>query len=191
MNSIGGSVLTHYYLDIETLGLDPTKDKIIMIQFQELDSKTGATRGEFTMLKEWLSSEKEILEQFIEKLNPEDVWSFVPVGHNLRFELQFLQVRARKLLDFELTDKWIHYQLPRIDIRDTMILMNEGKFKGTSSDWLVKKQLNNEQIPELYANGEYLQLVQRITDETKRFLHAYRYLKKRLPEIYGEYNPLE
>jgi len=33
--------MTNFYLDIETTGLNPRKDKIITIQYQELDRSTG------------------------------------------------------------------------------------------------------------------------------------------------------
>ena len=85
-----------FYIDIETTGLDPEKDKIITIQFQELDRYTGDATGELIILKEWESSEKEIISQFIEKSNILDDYdfSFVPIGYNLGFEHNFLKARS-------------------------------------------------------------------------------------------------
>src|SRR3989338_2896323 len=37
--------MANYYLDIETTGLDPQKDKVITIQFQELDRSSGDPIG--------------------------------------------------------------------------------------------------------------------------------------------------
>ena len=70
-----------FYLDVETTGLDPAKDRIITIQFQELDRYTGEAVGELVILKEWESSEKEILKEFIEKSGILDSYdfSFVPI----------------------------------------------------------------------------------------------------------------
>ena len=59
--------MASYYLDIETTGLNPKVDKIITIQFQQLDMNTGSPVGELIILKEWESSEKEMLKQFIIK----------------------------------------------------------------------------------------------------------------------------
>ena len=53
--------MTEYYFDTETTGFDPSEDKIITIQFQELDRFTGKPIGDLKILKEWESSEKEIL----------------------------------------------------------------------------------------------------------------------------------
>ena len=57
----------NYYFDIETTGLDPKKDKIITIQYQELDRFTGKAIGKLVILKEWESSEREILQKFIKE----------------------------------------------------------------------------------------------------------------------------
>ncbi|MHB8546333.1 MAG: ribonuclease H-like domain-containing protein [Nitrosotalea sp.] len=43
----------NFYLDIETTGVDPRNDKIITIQFVELERNTGKQIGEFRILKEW------------------------------------------------------------------------------------------------------------------------------------------
>ena len=74
-----------FYLDIETTGLDPKKDKIITIQFQELERNTGKAIGELVILKEWESSEKEILEQFISKSKILDPYSFKIINSPIAF----------------------------------------------------------------------------------------------------------
>ena len=50
-----------YYLDIETLGLEPSTDKIVTIQYAEIDYITGEQKSELKILKECKSSEKDIL----------------------------------------------------------------------------------------------------------------------------------
>lgn len=87
----------NFYLDLETTGLDPLKDKIITIQFMEIDRNTAAKKGELRILKEWESSEKEILLQFISESRIADPYpfTFVPVGYNLGFEHRFLLERCR------------------------------------------------------------------------------------------------
>ena len=84
-----------FYLDIETTGLNPSIDKIITIQFQELDRYTGKAIGELIILKEWESSEKEILKEFISRTGVLiGGFNFIPVGYNLNFEHNFLKIRT-------------------------------------------------------------------------------------------------
>ena len=45
----------NYYLDIETTGLDPLRDKIITIQYMELERNTAKSVGPLKILKEWES----------------------------------------------------------------------------------------------------------------------------------------
>ena len=60
--------MAEYYFDIETYSPgerpNPETDKIITIQFQRIDLRTGEPKGELIILKEWESSEKEIVIQF-------------------------------------------------------------------------------------------------------------------------------
>ncbi len=186
-----GREMTDFYLDFETFGFDPNKDKIITIQYRRLNSKTGKPMGSLTMLKEWESSEREILKEFLDVLNPDDVWDFVPVGYNLRFELFFLQSRMRKVLKYDLSDEWLHYRLPRVDIKSILIMMNKGTFKGATLDWLVHKDLPNTEVPEWYMQKQYQRIEQYTAEKAARFLHALQFLKIRLPQIFEEYIPLD
>jgi len=60
--------MAEYYFDIETYSPgerpNPEKDKIIVIQYQKIDLRSGEPRGDLIILKEWESSEKEIVTQF-------------------------------------------------------------------------------------------------------------------------------
>ena len=58
----GVQLVAEYYFDMETTGLNFNTDKIITIQWQELDGMTGEPVAELNILKSWESSEKEILE---------------------------------------------------------------------------------------------------------------------------------
>lgn len=55
----------NFYLVVETTGIDPDKDKIIAIQFLEIDRNASAKKGELCVLKEWESRERDISLQFI------------------------------------------------------------------------------------------------------------------------------
>ncbi len=182
--------MTEFYLDFETVGLDPTHHKIITIQFQELDTRTGNTRGPLQILKEWESSEEEILKSFIEILNTADPWNFVPIGYNLRFELFFLQVRAKKVLGHELANRWLYYDLARLDIQSVLVMINHGMFRGATLDWFTRKKASGRDVPKWYNEKDYETIEEYIADEARRFIHAYQFLKKALPPLINEYTPL-
>lgn len=101
-----------YYFDIETgpkditdpnlrANLEPEDGKVITIQYQRLDSRTGVALEPLTILKEWESTEEEILERF-KPMITENWWNFIPVGYNLNFEFKFLREKFREYfgLDF-------------------------------------------------------------------------------------------
>ncbi len=82
----------NYYLDIETTGLNPYQQKIITIQYMELERNTAKPTGPLKILKEWESDEKTILTEFISNsgINDDYKFNFIPVGFNLEFEHSFL-----------------------------------------------------------------------------------------------------
>ena len=173
-----------FYLDIETTGLDPSKDKIITIQFQELDRYTGDAIGELVILKEWESSEKEIISQFIEKsniLNDYD-FSFVPIGYNLGFEHNFLKTRSEinGLSSLDILD------CPSIDLRAIGILMNKGQFKGSKLSDMTGKKGSGSSIPGWYENKEYEKIIDYIKNEAEEFIKFNKWLYKRMPSLLSE-----
>lgn len=101
--------MSNYYLDIETTGTNPAIDKIVTIQFVELERNTAVQKGELRILKEWESSEKDILTRFMQESPVLDRYSFafVPVGYNLFFEYKFLLQRS------------LHYDLMPVNLLET------------------------------------------------------------------------
>ena len=174
-----------FYLDIETTGLEPAKDKIITIQFQELDRYTGEAIGKLIILKEWESSEKEIISQFIEKsgiLEDYD-FSFVPLGYNLGFEHNFLKTRSEinNLPHLDILN------LPFIDLRAIGILMNDGQFKGSGLTNLTGKKGEGSQVPVFYQNKEYDKIIDYIENETEEFIKFNVWLYKKMPTLLPEF----
>ena len=170
-----------FYLDIETTGLDPLKDKIITIQFQELERNTGKAVGELIILKEWESSEKQILEEFISKSRILDPYpfSFVAVGFNLGFEHNFLKKRTELngLPAIDILNK------PFLDLRAIAILMNKGEFKGSALRDMTGKKGKGIQIPEWYAQRDHKSIIDYIVNETNEFTKFTMWLYKEMPEL--------
>lgn len=177
--------MAQFYLDIETTGIDPNKDKILTIQYQELGRNTGDAAGELIILKEWESSEKEIIEKFIRdtKVLDQYKFNFIPVGYNLNFEHNFLKTRAKLygLLNIDILDH------PFIDLRAIGILMNKGEFSGSGLDKLTGKDGTGKNIPIWYNNGEYDLIIRYIKIETAEFIKFNRWLYSKMPELLYEF----
>lgn len=177
-----------FYLDIETTGLNPAKDKIITIQFQELDRYTGEAMGPLIILKEWESSEKEIIKEFIARTNIlEGDWNFVPVGYNLNFEHNFLKIRT-SINNLPLVDI---LNSPFIDLRAVGILMNKGQFKGSKLSNLTGKQEDGINIPLWYEAKNYDKIISYIINETKEFIKFNAWLYKKMPNLLMEFRRLQ
>ena len=178
-------IMGNFYFDIETTGLNSKLNKIITIQYQELDRTTGEAIGELIILKEWESSEREILSEFINKsgINEPYAFSFIPTGYNLGFEHNFLRERTalHSFTPLDILGK------PFIDLRAFGILMNHGEFKGSGLDKICGKKTDGSNIPLWYQNKEYNRITDYIKDEAKSFIHLYAWLHKRMPSCLEEY----
>lgn len=176
--------MAQYYFDIETTGLNPKIDKIITIQLQEINRSTGEKIGNLIILKEWESSEKEILEEFISGSGILGYsFNFVPVGYNLGFEHNFLIERSsvHGLPKIDIMNN------PFIDLRAIGILMNDGEFKGSGLDKITGKKSNGSQLPTWYENKEFDKIIDYIKSEAEEFCKFNIWLRKKMPELLKEF----
>ena len=169
------------FFDIETTGLDPENDSIITIQSQLLPKAPRTATGPLKIGKLWdhNMSEKALLSTII-PLFIGSPWKFIPVGNNLVFDFKFLAARIKKYFEFNST---IEYFLsrPHLDLKTTMILMNDGKF--TKYSQIMQKQSNGKIIPELFRNKKYDEIVNYVKDEADAFVKFYSHLQETLPSI--------
>lgn len=167
--------MAEYYFDIETYGTgekpNPDKDKIITIQFQKIDLRTGKAIGELEILKEWESSEKEIVERFFKRFFADEyVWDFVAVGFNLNFEWEFLIAKFEKYIAGKFTSKDFHYSIPQVDLKPLVVLLNKGNFKGATLGKFTNKSQSGGIIKSYYENKQFEEIEKYIAEEANAYL---------------------
>ena len=174
--------MTYYYLDIETTGFDVENDKIITIQYVELDEKTAKPVGSLKILKEWESDEKTILKRFIEDFRPEYKWAFVPIGYGLSFEHGFFWQRciSNGLKPIGILTR------PFLDLITVGVLLNGGSFKGAALDDLTSKSQDGSVIPGYYKEKKYAEIEKYIKNEIDGFCGLATKLFVKLPKLRDE-----
>jgi len=170
------------YFDIETTGFDKVKDNIITIQYQEINSN-GIPKSDLVILKEWESSEEEIVKKIYNELIKKGDWNWVLVGTNLIFDLTFLWAKFNKY-NFEvvLLSEFL-YSHPIIDIKYMLVMMNNLSFKGAGLDQMTNKKTDGRMIPQFYMRKEYKQIELYIEDETNAFLEFFQKCMQQLPKL--------
>lgn len=163
--------LTLFYLDQETTGDDPQQDRIITVQFRQLDDDLRPV-GPLQIMAEWEWGEKQIIQMILEKGVLQPDWDFVPVGNRLRFDLTFLIERATKwgLIKWDMaTLKYYWFTKPILDLQPVLILMNRGNFTGSSLHVFSDKEPGRK-VPALYLKGAYADIVAYVTREQEAAL---------------------
>ena len=164
-----------YYLDLETQGLNPETDKIVTLQYQQLNSE-GDPVGNLVILKEWELGEEELIKRFLTVFRK---WEFIPVGMNLGFDFRFLLTKIQKYPGGKI-DLLELSSFPHLDIKPILVLMNGGNFKGAKLSNFTEKGQNGIAIPLYYKNKEYDKILGYIEKEASEFIKFYKYLKNNL-----------
>ena len=151
----------------------------------KLDALTSKPLEELTILKEWESSEKEMILEFIKrsKITSENVFSFVPVGYNLGFEHNFFIERCRvhNIESIDILNR------PFIDLRSCGVIMNNGAFIGSGLDKLTGKPHDGRLIPMWYSNSEYGKILDYVRNEAEEFGKFCSWLYKELPPLLAKF----
>ncbi len=179
----GGS-LTLFYFDQETTGDDPQQDRIVTVQVRQLDDDLEPV-GPLQIMAEWEWGEKQIIQMALEKGILKPTWDFVPVGNRLRFDVTFLIERATKwnLIQWDqATLKYYWFSKPLLDLQPILILMNRGKFTGSSLHAFADKE-SGAKVPALYRKGAYTDIIDYVTREQEAALDLLRQSRKVLGEL--------
>ncbi len=161
-----GRHLTLFYFDQETTGDDPQQDRIVTVQFRQLDDDLRPV-GPLQIMAEWEWGEKQVIQMTLEKGVLQPNWDFVPVGNRLRFDLTFLIERATKwgLIKWDAaTLKYYWFTKPLLDLQPILILMNRGQFTGSSLHAFSDKSPGGK-VPALYHKGAYADIIAYVTKE--------------------------
>ena len=160
-----------FYIDVETEGEDPQQDRLITAQFQPLGDDLRPVGG-FTVLTEWEWGEKEIVRTLLAKGLFDETWDFVPVGNRLRYDLTFLIERAHRhgLRDWGIADmRRFWYAKPMLDLGTILVLMNGGRFEGSSIANFAEKGPSAE-VPILYRQGKFAEVLAYVEQEKESTL---------------------
>jgi hypothetical protein len=176
--------MAYYYLDIETEGIDPDKDKILTIQYQPLNSG-GYPKDKLVILKEWESSEEEIVKKFYKILITDcnSCWDFIPIMQNHIFDLNFLIKKFKKYNLKVDEDLKFLFKIPLIDIRYTLIIANGMAFKGCGLDKMTKKERDGSIIPLWYKEKKYKEIESYIIQEAESFIEALQIIINNLKDL--------
>ncbi len=167
-----------HYFDIETYSPgdkpDSQTDKIITIQFQKIDLKTGEPIGRLQILKEWEEGSEEEMLKFIHKwFFTQNPWRFIPIGFNLNFEFKFLSAKFKQYnIDNREMGEYLE-NYPHIDLKPLAVI-KKGSFIGASLSSISDKQDDGHVIKEYYENKEYDKIINYVEVETKSFIELYK-----------------
>jgi hypothetical protein len=143
----------------------------------------GRDEGPLTILRSWESSEKEILELFLEIFDASNPFSFVAIGLNIPFMYSFIVERSR-IHGLNSPDPlYLLGRKPFLDLKPVLVMMNKGSFKGAGLGTFMDLSFSGEEIPRMYFDRDLDRLESCIKEEANAFKKLYKHLKDRAPSL--------
>lgn len=173
-----------YYLSIDGTKTgersDPATDKLVSIQYQKIDLATGEPLDVLVILREWESSEKDVVtvfyNQFFRPGLP--VADFIPVGLNLDYAYEMLLALFKKYGLAPPTSHELYYQRLRFDLRPIIVLLNNGSFTGAGLDAFSLKKGEDRHMEKWCGRQDYGRIEHYVRGEAARFLKVFQYLSR-------------
>jgi hypothetical protein len=173
-----------YYLSIEGTKTgersDPATDKLVCLQYQKIDPATGEPLDVLVILREWESSEKDVVTTFYNQFFKPGLplTDFIPVGLNLDYCYEMLLALFRKYGLAPPTSHELYYQRLRFDLKPIIVLLNNGSFAGASLDAFSLKKGEDRHMEKWYGKQDYGRIEHYVREEAGRFLKVFQYLSK-------------
>jgi len=173
-----------YYLSIEGTKTrersDPATDKLVSIQYQKIDLATGEPLDVLVILREWESSEKDVVTTFYNQFFRPGlpVTDFIPVGLNLDYVYEMLLALFRKFGLAPPTSHELYYQRLRFDLKPVIVLLNNGSFAGASLDAFSLKKGEDRHMDKWYGKQDFGRIEHYVREEAARFLKVFQYLSR-------------
>jgi hypothetical protein len=180
--------LAEFYLNMERLGHNASQDRLLAIAFQELNS-LGQPVGELKVLTEWELGEAALLREFLTILDLPRPWSFIPVGFDLKSAFEFFRRKVHLHLGQSLSLQTLYERLPTIDLLPLAILMNKGRFRGTTLAWLVGTT-DRAPLALWYRQQQWSQIRDYLYQKQADFLNFYAFLRRELPLVWARHQPV-
>ena len=172
---IGLIALTEYYFDIET-----SRTGVIAFAFQEIQHYAPVGGLQIWLIR--TASDEKIMLKGVQDLGvldwrEERRWRFVPVGTNLRYDFTVLIDRMTATGVRRWTPREIlalFEEKPRKDIHDTLVLMNDGEFKGSGLDtFTTLKTVSSKEVPKMWDRRDLPSIEKYIRDDAAAFFDVY------------------
>jgi len=171
---------------------DPETDKIITIHYQKIDFRSGKPLQDIVILKEWESSEEEIVTRFYDKFfrGGHNKWIFIPVGYNLNSTWEFITCKFEEYLGRYYVNRRFHFTIPHIDLESIIVLLNKGNFIGAKLEKFTKKPSSGNMVKKWYKNQEYDNIENHIKGSAEAFLIFFTKIKENIHNVLRDKPPV-
>ena len=181
--------MPQYYFDVVTYSPgdkpDPETDRIISIQYRKIDFRSGRPLQEMETLREWESSEEDIVTRFFNTFfrGGQNKWIFIPVGYGLNAIWEIITLKFEQYLGPYFTNPWFYLTIPSLDLEPVVVMLNSGNFIGARLEKFTGEPEYKHRVKAWYEARDFEAIDSAIVSSASAFLTFYQRLKQRIPSI--------